>query len=85
MSNANVFSVSESTVSKILVCGTTINIDGVIKQTDLNKAAKDAGIRNYVVKDDEGTDLFAENFPYEGTVKIIEYNAAKTNGVFTVE
>ena len=84
MSN-NVFSVSESTVSKIVVCGTTINVSGAIKQADLNKAAKDAGIRNYVVKDDAGADLFAENFPYEGVVKIVEYNAAKINGVFTVE
>ena len=74
---SNVFSVSESVVSKIIVCGTTINVDGAIKQADLNKAAKDAGIRNYVVKDNDGEDLFAENFPYEGVVKIVEYNAAK--------
>jgi L-rhamnose mutarotase len=82
MSNPNVFSV-ESTVSKIIVCGTTINVDGVIKQADLNKAAKDAGIRNYVVKNDEGEDLFAEDFPFEGVVRIVEYNAAKRDGVFT--
>ena len=82
MSNNNVFSVSES-VSKILVCGTTINVDGAIKQADLNKAAKDAGIRNYVVKNDSGEDLFAEDFPFEGVVKIVEYNAAKRDGVFS--
>jgi hypothetical protein len=81
-----VFSTTSTAVaSKILVCGTTVNIDGAIKQSDLNAAAKAAGIRNYVVKDAEGEDLFGENFPYEGTVKIIEYNAAKINGVFTVE
>ena len=81
--SSNVFSVSASTVSKILVCGTTVNVEGAIKQSDLNAAAKAAGIRNYVVKDAEGEDLFGENFPYEGTVKIIEYNAAKRDGVFT--
>jgi phosphoribosyl-dephospho-CoA transferase len=81
MSN-NVFSVSES-VNKILVCGTTIEVSGPIKQADLNKAAKDAGIRNYVVKNDAGEDLFAEDFPFEGVVKIVEYNAAKRDGVFS--
>jgi phosphoribosyl-dephospho-CoA transferase len=83
MSNP-VFSV-ESTVSKIIVCGTTVTIDGPVKQTDLNKAAKDAGIRNYVVKNESGEDLFPEDFPVEGTVKIVEYNAAKRDGVFSVD
>jgi phosphoribosyl-dephospho-CoA transferase len=83
MSNP-VFSVEESIVSKIIVCGTTVNINGLVKQTDLNKAAKDAGIRNYVVKNESGEDLFPEDFPVEGTVKIVEYNAAKRDGVFSV-
>jgi len=84
MSNPNVFSV-ESIVSKILVCGTTINVSGAIKLDDLKKAAKDAGIRNFVLKNEDGEDLFVEDLPYEGSVKLIEYNAAKVNGVFTVE
>jgi hypothetical protein len=73
-------------VNKILICNNTITLNGAIKQTDLNKAAKDAGIRNYVVKNEDGEDLDAEDFPYEGVVKIVEYNAAKNGGVyFTVE
>jgi hypothetical protein len=81
----NVFSVETSTASKIKVCGTEVPVDGAIKQKDLNDAAKKAGIRNYVVKNEAGEDLYAEDFPYEGVVKIVEYNAAKINGVFTVE
>jgi phosphoribosyl-dephospho-CoA transferase len=84
MSN-NVFSVSESTVNKILVCGTTITVSGPIKEADLKKAAKDAGMRNFVLKNETGEDLFMEDLPYEGTVKIVEYNAAKArDGVFSV-
>jgi len=82
---AKVFSVV-STDNSITVCGRSIPLAGAVKQADLNKAAKDAGIRNYVVKNEDGEDLAAEDFPYEGTVKIVEYNAAKINGkVFTVE
>jgi len=84
----NVFSVSETgtaTVNKILVCGREVAISGPIKKADLDKAAKDNGIRNYVVKSDENRDLFVEDFPYDGVVKIVEYNAAKArDGVFTV-
>ena len=78
--SGNVFSVEESVQSVIMVCGTSVRVSGAIKQADLNKAAKDAGIRNYVVKNEDGEDLFAEDFPYEGTVKIVEYNAAKIIG-----
>jgi hypothetical protein len=82
---AKVFSVT-STENKILVCGRSVPLSGAVKKVDLNKAAKDAGIRNFVVKNEDGEDLSEEDFPYEGTVKIVEYNAAKINGkVFTVE
>jgi len=85
MANESVFSV-ESNENSITVCGRKTTLAGAVKQADLNKAAKDAGIRNYVVKNEDGEDLAAEDFPYEGTVKIVEYNAAKINGkVFTVE
>jgi|WetSurMetagenome_2_1015567.scaffolds.fasta_scaffold72561_2 hypothetical protein len=84
-----VFSVdaaAPASTSQILVCGRTIPVNGPIKKADLDKAAKDNGIRNYVVKDNEdGQDLFVEDFPFEGTVKIVEYNAAKRDGVFSVD
>jgi len=86
MSN-NVFSVgTEANGSKIIVCGREVPVAGAITKAALDKAAKDNGIRNYVVKNSANADLFVEDFPYTGIVKIVEYNAAKaTPGVFSVD
>ena len=86
MANNGVFSVENGTQnSKIIVCGREVAVAGQIKKVDLDKAAKDNGIRNYVVKNAaDNADLFVEDFPFTGTVKIVEYNAAKVDGVFTV-
>jgi hypothetical protein len=86
MSN-NVFSVgTEANGSKIIVCGREVPVAGAITKAALDKAAKDNGIRNYVVKNSANADLFVEDFPYTGVVKIVEYNAAKASpGVFSVD
>jgi hypothetical protein len=85
----NVFSVgTEANGSKIIVCGREIPVAGTITKAALDKAAKDNGIRNYVVKNNEnGQDLVVEDFPFEGSVKIVEYNAAKDSvkNIFSVE
>jgi Tfp pilus assembly protein PilP len=79
-----VFSVDAGS-SKITVCGRSIPVAGAITKAALDKAAKDNGIRNYVVKNSANADLFVEDFPYTGEVKIVEYNAAKQEGVFSVD
>jgi Tfp pilus assembly protein PilP len=80
-----VFSVDAGSSSKITVCGRSIPVAGAITKAALDKAAKDNGIRNYVVKNSANADLFVEDFPYTGEVKIVEYNAAKQEGVFSVD
>src|SRR5512137_1447356 len=84
MANNNVFSVGTASASKIIVCGREVPVAGQITKAVLDKAAKDNGIRNYIVKNEAGSDMFAEDFPCTGVVKIVEYNAAKADGVFTV-
>jgi peroxiredoxin family protein len=81
-----VFSVVDSACeNRIIVCGDVIKLTGSVKKEDLDKAAKAHGIRNYVCKDEKGADVFVEDLPFDGTVKIVEYNAAKADGVFTVD
>lgn len=83
MSNENVFRVGAQTVNKIYI-GTTVVKEsaGAITADLLDEVAREKHMSNFTVTDVNGNDLFPESFPFAGSVKMTEYNAAKAPYVF---
>lgn len=58
----------------VKVAGVSHDVDGEIELSDLQDLARDAGVKNFVVKDEDGNELDADDLPYEGELSVEEYN-----------
>jgi hypothetical protein len=77
MVSENVFSVGQMRNKVYIGTAVAREVAGSITGDILDEIAREKGMSNFTVTDMAGNDLFPESFPFTGSVRMTEYNAAK--------
>lgn len=70
----DVWQADDEPVNAIEVGNTQVTVEGEIEGGRVQEVARDNGVKKFKVKDENGNTLSQSDFPYNGNVKVSEYN-----------
>lgn len=61
-------------VNSIRVGNSEVTIEGDVEADRVREVARENGVKKFKVEDEDGNGLDSDEFPYDGTVVVNEYN-----------